>query len=241
MRRILLLVSGLLILISGCTQTPLELELPTPTARSTYTPMPTLTVMPTYTLQPTLTIPVYPTATTRPTFAINGSEKQPDSSAPVYMTVTPFAEPTKLIPVSMEQEFPCGKWLGITVTYMIPKLQGTLSEHFPVGKFLLMRVRLRGLQEDSNVKLLDRSFTLLGSLYGRNIRISLDRPNSDYANSRWETPKLDTSIGFNGYETFIVFDVNPLMTNYELLFEPVTAEQTDPICSLSLPLPIAYY
>ncbi len=241
MRRTLLLILGLLILISGCAKTSLELELPTPTARFTYTPMSTLTVMPTYTLQPTLTIPVYPTATTRPTFAANGSENQAGLSAPVYMTVTPYSEPTKLIPVSMEQEFPCGKWLGITVTYMIPKLQGTLSEHFPVGKFLLMRVRLRSLQENSSVQLLDRSFTLLGSLYGRNIRISLDRLNSDYANTRWETPKLETPIGQNGYETFIVFDVNPQMTNYELLFEPVTAEQADPICSLSLPLPVAYY
>lgn len=240
MRRIFALTL-LSLLLTACAQAPLVLDLPTPTARPTLTSMPTLTAMPTYTLQPTLTIPVYPTATLRPTFASNGSENQNDSSVPVYMTVTPFVMPTKLIPVSMEQEFPCGKWLGITVTFMIPKLQGTLTEHFPVGRFLLMRIRLRSLSTETSGPLLDRSFTLLGSLYGRNIRISLDRPNSDYANTRWETPKLDTPIGQDGYETFIVFDVNPEMTNYELLFEPVTAEQADPICSLSLPLPIAYY
>ncbi len=238
------LLMGIALLICGCNRSrEIAIVLDTPTSFPTYTPFPTYTALPTDLPLPTYTVPAVPTATPLPTAAetMIDSEINPTGDQLVYMTVTPFASATPLVPVAMEQEFPCGKSLGITVTFMIPKLQATLSEHFPIGRFLLMRVKLRSLTEAPIQPLQDPSFEIHGSLFGRDITILLDRANSDYANSRWDTPKLERQITADGYETFLVFDVNPEMSNYELFVQPVTKENTEAMCQLRLPLPIAYY
>ena len=66
----------------------------------------------------------------------------------------------------------------------------------------------------------------------------LDRGNSDYANSRWETPNLNSKIGKNGLETFLIFDVHPEMTNFELVFTPLMENDEEPLCEVRIPLPI---
>ena len=79
---------------------------------------------------------------------------------------------------------------------------------------------------------------MLGSLWGRDISAPLDRANSNYANTRWEIPNLDYSIGSNGIETFLIFDIHPEMTNFELLFKPLPADAAAPLCEVRIPIPV---
>lgn len=232
-RKILFSFLGLL----TCAWAPL---ISTPIPLPTYTPRPTYTALPTYTLPaPT----PYPTATILPVVE-EIQETSGDSSlseSPVYITVTPYILPTGLIPAAMDEEMQCGDEIGISLTYMLPKVQATLSEHFPIGRFLLVRVKLRSLTGMTIQPLQSKSFTMLGSLWGRDVTVSLDRENSNYANTRWEIPNLDYTIGSVGIETFLIFDIHPEMTNFELLFTPYSAGADEPSCEMRIPLRVEQF
>lgn len=202
---------------------------------STLTPLPTYTPAPTYTALPTYTFPI---PTERPTQTVQTEISTPEKSQIVYVTVTPYLSPTGLVPVALDQEIHCGEKMSVKLTYMIPKIQATLSEHFPIGRFLMVYLGMRSLTNDTIGPLKNESFTVAGSLYGRNVTVLLDRNNSDYANSRWETPNLNSKIGKNGLETFLIFDVHPEMTNFELVFTPLTENDEQPLCEVRIPLPV---
>lgn len=202
---------------------------------STLTPLPTYTPAPTYTALPTYTFPV---PTERPTQTVQTEISTPEKSQIVYVTVTPYFSPTGLVPIALDQEIRCGEKMSVKLTYMIPKIQATLSEHFPIGRFLMVYLGMRSLTNDTIGPLKNESFTVAGSLYGRNVTVLLDRSNSDYANSRWETPNLNSKIGKNGLETFLIFDVHPEMTNFELVFTPLTENDEQPLCEVRIPLPV---
>ncbi len=222
----------LLRLSAAAAQAP---TLPTPTPQPTYTPRPTYTALPTFTLPvPTLTTasPEAETEVFQPLPAIGNPE-----GLPVYVTVTPYQLPTKPIPATLDEEIRCEK-ISLTLTFMKPKIQATLTDHFPLGRFLMVRVKLRSLTGESIKPLQNQSFTMLGSLWGRDISAPLDRANSNYANTRWEIPNLDYSIGSNGIETFLIFDIHPEMTNFELLFKPLPADAAAPLCEVRIPIPV---
>lgn len=248
-RFFLFLLLGSMFLTAGCDGELALRELPTLTA------LPTLTERPAYTLQPTYT--TLPTDTTVPDLAAYRTAAMMDTAAPEptytpnptltpwptpirqlqYITVTPYQDPTA-IPVSdMDVEFRCGDELGLTFSYMFPKIQQTLTFHYPVGSFMLMQIQLRSLKGNVIAPLESRSFTLLGTLWGREVRFDLDRTNSDYANSRWETPNLGSRIGSGSLTTFIVFDINPEAHNFVLDFTPYPTGSDTPLCSLQIPLP----
>jgi len=202
---------------------------------STLTPLPTYTPAPTYTALPTYTFPI---PTESPTQIVPTESPTAEKLQIAYVTVTPYLSPTGLVPVALDQEILCGEKMSVKLTYMVPKIQATLSEHFPIGRFLMVYLGMRSLTNDTIGPLKSESFTISGSLYGRSVTIMLDRGNSDYANSRWETPNLNSKIGKNGLETFLIFDVHPEMTNFELVFTPLTENDEEPLCEVRIPLPI---
>ncbi len=215
-------------------------EIPTLTNLPTFTELPTLTL-----LRPILLFRMIPKMWISQTrlmlkfiFAdsfthVYGFSYADSVSTPiaqnVYITVTPYKTPTALIPSEIEQEFPCGGKISFAFSYMNPKIQRTLTERFPVGSFLLLQVKLRSLDGSTIQPLQSESFQLYGSLWGRDVRFDLDRSNSDYANSRWSTPDLNTSIGTNSIYTFLVFDINPETQNFELEFSPIPKDSESAI------------
>jgi hypothetical protein len=239
----------LILAFSACQYIEKVPEIPTLTNLPTFTELPTLTLLPTYTSfpddsenvnlantvdaenlslrTPLPTYTAFPTLTPYPTPIAQN----------VYITVTPYKTPTALIPSEIEQEFPCGGKISFAFSYMNPKIQRTLTERFPVGSFLLLQVKLRSLDGSTIQPLQSESFQLYGSLWGRDVRFDLDRSNSDYANSRWSTPDLNTSIGTNSIYTFLVFDINPETQNFELEFSPIPKDSESAICKLKIPLP----
>ncbi|MHC1773229.1 MAG: hypothetical protein AB9907_16140 [Flexilinea sp.] len=239
----------LMIFLSGCTAELSMQDIPTLTALPTLTERPTLTLQPTYTTIPTytkvpniadyLTARTMKTETLQPTLTPLPTLTQYPTliKQQIYISVTPYQTPTALVPSELGFEFNCGDQIGLTFTYMNPKIQQTLTEHYPVGNFLMMQIQIRSLSGKNIAPLQNASFTLFGSLWGRDVRYDLDRNDSDYANSRWSTPKLDTAIGSNPVSTFIVFDINPETQNFTLEFSPVPKGNDDPICSITMPLP----
>ena len=213
------------------------------------TDLPTLTLLPTYTAfpydaavpdsrnasdavqilsqTPLPTLTAFPTLTSYPTPIVHNE----------YVTVTPYKTPTALIPSEIDREIQCAGKISFAFSYMNPKIQRTLTERFPVGSFLLMQIQLRSLDGTTIPPLQSETFRLYGSLWGRDVRFDLDRSNSDYANSRWSTPDLNTTIGPNAIYTFLVFDINPESQNFELEFSPIPKGSETAICTIKVPLP----
>lgn len=250
MRRSYILLPLLIILaLTSCKTAEYVLEVPTLTALPTYTEQPTLTVLPTYTPQATLTptpkasntpqesptptvddptLTPLPTLTLLPTSTLSGPK--------VWVTVTPYTAATDLAPSALKEVWNCED-LSVSVIYSDPELVETLSGNFSVGIFLMMRVKLASISGKTYAPLTTESFRILGSLYGRDVTYYLDRNLSDFANSRWETPYLNTEVTSAGFETYLVFDVNQFTKNYSFEFCPIPTGEEQPVCCVTFPLP----
>ena len=239
----------LILTFSACQNLEKIPEIPTLTNLPTLTELPRLTLLPTYTsfpddseklnLSDTLDAENFSLQTPLPTYtAFPTLTPYPTPMAQnMYITVTPYKTPTALIPSEIEQEFQCGGKISFAFSYMNPKIQRTLTERFPVGSFLLMQVKLRSLDGSTIQPLQSETFRLYASLWGRDVRFDLDRSDSDYANSRWSTPDLNTSIGSNSIITYLVFDINPESQNFEMEFSPIPKGSESAICKIKMPLP----
>lgn len=237
---LLAFVSGL-VFLSGCQNIPVAVTVPTLTALPAYTEQPTYTVLPTYTALPTLTNTLTPTKT--PTSASSKTLSVQATYTPlptltkyptiapavgnVWISVTPFITATPQPVTSLNDTFTAGD-LSIAITYSNPELAEIITGRTSIGTFLMFRVRLASLSGGDHPPLSSDSFRVLASLKGGEVIYHLDRSTSDYADTRWSNmPNLGSAIPKSGIETYLVFDVNPLSSNYRLRFCPMTEGQSE--------------
>lgn len=200
--------------------------------RATSTAQPTYTIAPTYTFQPTYT--------PNPTYT------------PFIKVVTPTTNPSELVPeqreVDLKEEGPycIGQIAYCSDEFTIKVQKGSLQFEPYIhgkpdnGRYMILFVEVVNMMgETIDLNIFVDHFFVIGEINGSKKIFDYDWFPAWHLN--YETHGLYDEITSNQidpiipFKSILVFDVNPLCKNWELVFKPREI-MSDPICEVTIEL-----
>lgn len=200
-------------------------------------PYPTYTAYPTYTPFPT-DVPKIPTVTE----TISSS---PEITKTITLTLVPSATMTQTVTSSPTSVFgktyECGDLFTIKLVKN-PLMKKSLSYNTASGKYFAIPLLIENKTESSIENGLNTvDFSLYALWEGKTITIEEANWDGSWgANYGWGKPFIfsDPIPPYTPIETYVVFDVPPQITNWNLVFKPVeNIFFGDVLCELEISLP----
>lgn len=158
-------------------------------------------------------------------------------NSPEIPEVTETPEVMEILPAQLGQKINCGNKFQFTFYYQ-PLMTKSNSSQVAKGKFLVSRVIITNLTDQTLEGIPARSFRLHGIIDGIDQEYKLHIANSFITSDRWDVGLLTDTIQAGGsLDTFLVFDVPGIATSWYLKFEPIVKSSEGPFCSVAIQVP----